>query len=707
MTPSRPSTAARHGSMDLVFDADPEDLKVFLAEAQELLALLDTSILTLEREGPSPNLLQDIFRAAHTLKGSSAAIGHQRMADLTHLMESLLDRLRRGEIEIDTAIIDLLLDCLDALRVLQEEAVTLRSSDQDFSLLVQRLEAAVVALPQGGRAQPVGQPSSSSPSMPQLSPDEDRRLSQLRAEGVPVYLVSIEIEASSPLPSARCLQAVMELSAMGELVACAPPLQAIESEPSLHQVRALVATTEEPQSLRYQIGSMADVAAVEAVPYPWERLTHPSIPARGEPPAGESGTAASAPRQSTQTVRIDVERLDKLMNLVGELVIDRTRLTRLAAEMETRLAHDELAEQLGETALHIARLTDELQQEIMKSRMVPVESVFSRFPRLVRDLAQKVGKKVEFVVEGQNTELDRSVIQEIGDPLIHLLRNAVDHGIEEPAERTACGKTETGQVRLQAHHEESYIVIAVEDDGRGIDTEKVKATAVAKGIVSAEYASHMGEREALNLIFASGLSTAEQVTELSGRGVGMDIVRTNIEKLGGSVSLSTQRGSGSRFTIKLPVTLAILPALLVGVGEGVYAIPLTSVSETLRVDAGSIQPILGTEAIQVRGNVLPLLQLRSVFEQRATGRGDGKVLVVSVRFGGHEVGLVVDSLLGQQEVVIKSLGGYLGNVRGLSGATILGDGRVGLIVDVPTLVELAIRDGVAARTGQQIQEAIA
>jgi len=686
--------------MDLVLDASAEDLKVFLAEGEELLALLDANILTLEKGGRDRAVLQEIFRAAHTLKGSSAAIGHQRMANLTHLMESVLDKVRKDELETSTELIDLLLECLDALRVLHGEVATLRESAEDFTPLVRRLAEVAAASPTSrpdGRAASAGTPGTSPAPFGEA---EERHLRKLHAEGRPACVVSVEIEPDCPLPAARCLQVVMELATLGEVVSSDPSMEAIEAEKALHHLRAVLATTEDPRSVRHAVESLPDVAKAEVLPYQEQRQPEPNSSAKPESSAGEE-PAARAAHRTTQTVRIDVERLDNLMNLVGELVIDRTRLARLAGQMETHLGHDGLADQLAETSLHIARLTDELQQEIMKSRMMPVESVFARFPRLVRDLAQKVGKRIQFTVEGQDTELDRSVIQEIGDPLIHLLRNAVDHGVEIPGDRLAAGKPEAGQVKLSAYHEENHIVIAVEDDGRGIDVEKVKAAAVAKGVISQEEADELTEAESIGLIFASGLSTAESVSDLSGRGVGMDIVRTNIEKLGGSVAVSTQPGRGSRFTIKLPVTLAIIPALLVGLGGEVYAIPLSAVSETLRVEASQIKTIGGAEVIQIRGHVLPLLHLRSVFGGAAERKRDRRVLVVSVRFAGCEVGLMVDSLLGQQEVVIKPLGSYLGGVQGVSAATILGDGRVGLIVDVPTLVELATRDNVRKRVVKQ------
>jgi two-component system chemotaxis sensor kinase CheA len=427
--------------------------------------------------------------------------------------------------------------------------------------------------------------------------------------------------------------------------------------------------------------AILDVADIQVMPAETpERAGGPGAEAAGRARAGRAAAAG-------KSVRIDVARLDALLDLVGELVIDRTRLADLASRLGAAGGVDpDLAEALAEATQHLARITDELQDQVMQSRMLPIEHVFSRLPRLVRDLAQRSGKQVQLVVSGQETELDRSVIEEIGDPLIHLLRNAVDHGIEPPEERERAGKPGAGTIRLAASHEENQIVIVVEDDGRGISADGVKESALRKGLIAREQAERLSADEAVNLIFTPGFSTRTEVTDISGRGVGMDIVRANIERLNGSVAVRTAPGRGTRFTIRLPLTLAIIRALLVRVAGETYALPIAAVTETLRVFPDEVEHVRGREAIRLRGDILPLIRLADLFgfpvqEEAAS------LYVVAVRHGARPAGLVVDGLVGEQEVVIKSLSRALGEVRGVSGATILGDGRVALIVDVPSLLQ--------------------
>jgi two-component system chemotaxis sensor kinase CheA len=416
-------------------------------------------------------------------------------------------------------------------------------------------------------------------------------------------------------------------------------------------------------------------------------------PAEAEHPGATGGARKGPARPGSATVRIDVERLDRLLNLVGELVIDRTRLLGLGKMLQDELGEHSLLSDITETTFHLGRVTDELQSEVMKSRMLPIGTVFSRFPRVTRDLATRQQKKVELLIEGQDTELDRSVIEEIGDPLVHLLRNAIDHGVEQPADRVAAGKPETATVRLAAEHVENSIVITVEDNGRGIDPARVKAKAVEREIITAEAAQRMSDAEAVELIFAPGFSTASSVTDISGRGVGMDIVRTNVERLGGSVEVQSRLGEGSRFFLRLPLTLAIVQALLVRVGGGIYALPLASVTETLRVPVTDIQRLQQQEAILLRGRVLPIVRLTQLFEcQSELPPNPRDILIVAVKVGDRQIGLAVDRLLGEQEVVIKALGDLIGDVPGLSSAAILGDGTVALIVDVPALVQRLATD---------------
>ncbi|HKD75564.1 MAG TPA: chemotaxis protein CheA, partial [Ktedonobacterales bacterium] len=442
---------------------------------------------------------------------------------------------------------------------------------------------------------------------------------------------------------------------------------------------------------------------------------HPEGETSRPAPAASAAPATHAPRM----VRIDVERLDALMNLVGELVIDRTRLARITNRVSSHTSDQNIVEELTETCRHLARISDDLQDEVMRSRMLPIESVFSKFPRLVRDLAQRVNKKIDFIVEGKDTELDRSVAEQIGDPIIHLLRNSIDHGIEPEDVRRKAGKPEAGQIRLSARHEENQIVIDIEDDGKGISAEFLRNKAVSRGTISPEAAQRMGDREALELIFASGFSTAEQVSDISGRGVGMDIVRTNVERLNGSITLETEVGQGTRFTVRLPLTLAIIRALLVNVAGQTYAIPLSSVVEALRIEKSELRAVNGCEAIELRGQVLPLLRLSEIFrslspdqqehfvgETDATGvdgvTGTSRHFVVAVRWGDRRGGLIVDSLIGEQEIVIKSLGQLFRSARGISGGAVLGDGQVAPILDIATLIKHIIaeeRNGALAASG--------
>lgn len=695
--------------MSLQFDAAPDELAVFLEEAEEQLQLLDQDILILEREGPSQNLLQEVFRAAHTLKGSSAAIGHERMASLTHAMETVLDYLRKGKIEKSTALIDLLLQSLDALRVFKEEILTLEHSGFDPSSLVS-------ALKQFGERNLAGEPGCQPPSLPSSSGTAGAaKGAACENPNGQLYRITVCLDKDCMFPAARFFQVHLSLAEIGEVTESVPSSEDIEAERVGTELQVACITTEDSHRIKDLVMEVPDVSAVriENANIPSDVVVEQDalcfevsaqetenastqasgdsdgqekVPGPGERPTAGRATAAS------KTVRIDIERLDALMNLVGELVIDCTRLTQLSSRLQARYESEEIAQGIGETSQHIQRITDELQDRIMKARMFPVSSVFSRFPRMVRDLAQKVGKKVEFVMEGEETELDRSVIEEISDPLTHLLRNSVDHGIEAPAERLAAGKPEVGRVRLAACHRESRILLMVEDDGKGLNPDLIRQSALEKGVITQEAAGRMADHEIQELIFAPGFSTAKQVSDVSGRGVGMDIVSTNIHKLNGQVSIDSAPGRGSRFILELPLTLAIMDALLVSLRENIFAIPLASVTETLRVPKSEICYVNRERVIQHRGRVLPLVLLDQALGVGGNGHELERAYVVVVGAESGQVGIVVDSLIGEQQVVIKSLGNYIGDVRGLSGATILGDGRVALILDVPALVKKTVQE---------------
>ena len=677
--------------MELRLDATPEELPIFVAETDEMLQMLDEQLVRLEQDGPSPELLQEVFRAAHTIKGSSAAIGHLRMAKLTHAMETLLDKVRHGQIPTTPALTEQLFQGLDMLKALAAEVQTLQMTDLDVNSLVVRLEALADAKP--------------------VPVQETVRASGLEPPPGSTHHLVVKIEAQE-WTAVRAFQTLLALDEIGKVTLSHPSRAEIAQQQVQDRIEAFVQSSRSIDDIRdsvltvpeIKILSLSDVdemsAGDSAAPADAWTGAADAAPSLGADRPAESAVATaggSAPkggaRPATATVRIDVERLDRLLNLVGELVIDRTRLIGLGRALQDQLGEHQMLSEITETVFHLGRITDEMQAEVMKSRMLPIGTVFSRFPRVTRDLSTRQGKKVELVIEGQETELDRSVIEEIGDPLVHLLRNAIDHGVEMPADRLAAGKAEVATVKLTAEHVESSLVITVEDNGRGIDPSRIKAKALERGIISFESAQRLTDAEAMELIFAPGFSTASSITDISGRGVGMDIVRTNVERLGGSVEVQSKQGEGSRFFLRLPLTLAIVQALLVKVGGGIYALPLSSVTETLRVPVSDIQRLQQQEAILLRGRVLPVVRCATLFHCESEIPADARdILVVAVKVGERQIGLAVDRLLGEQEVVIKSLGDLIGDVPGLSSAAILGDGSVALIVDVPALVQRLATD---------------
>lgn len=715
-------------------DMSPDDIQLFIAEAEEQLALLEANILRLEQEETGQEIMQDMFRAAHTLKGSSATLGHRRMTELAHGMENVMDKVRKNELAVSLAVTEALFMALDGLRLLKDEVIDGNEREVDLAGLVGGLNAVMTrSKPAAAEAaKPAAAPSSSS-----AIPDEVLavlREAVFNTGGIP-YALTASLEENCMMSSIRMFQVMGALKELGEVAASKPLESEIEAGDDLgHVLKAYVVSFEPDEKIREIVGSIAEIerVLVEPVALGVGDKSAPEVPvdSAGEPSA-ESKAPASGPgspgfaeqrgvdlgpaargksqeelqniskKAAAQTVRVDVERLDNLMNLVGELVISKTRLAQLGAALGLQNSSDEFIDDLLMTSAQVGRITQELQSEILKARMLPVDTVFSKFPRMVRDLSQKAGKEVNFVVEGKETELDRSVMEVIGDPLIHTLRNALDHGLELPDERLAAGKARVGTVRLAACHEENNIVIRISDDGRGIDSQKLIASALKKGAITQEAADRMDEREALNLIFLSGLSTAKVVSDVSGRGVGMDIVRNNIEKLNGSLSIDTAIGKGTTFTIRLPLTLAIIQAMLVEVLGRIYAIPLTSVHETIKVGVDTIRSVNNREVVVLRGATLPLIRLKNRLrttarqkkELAADGRGEQQKraekdwYIVVVGVSGKRVGFVVDKLVGKQEVVIKNLGRFVGDIRGFSGATILGNGRVALILDVPTIID--------------------
>lgn len=687
-------------------------LGIFLDEADEQIQILDESIVLMEHDPDNMDLMNKIFRAAHTLKGSSASMGFEKMAQLTHAMESVLDRLRHKEMTVTTEIVNVLLKALDTLKLLKDEITSGEDQQVEVEEIIKTLKDTAQGKiePQEPKQEekveptlpPQEEPEAESLPSLELEDVEENLVITAQKEGYNVWHILVRLVPDCMMKGPRAYIVFNSLKDMGEVIKTVPTTEEIEEEKFDNSFQLVFVTKEDAYTIANTIKSISEIDGVviepvqleastkdvkkeeepEAKPAPALETDLKDIITKAKPKPKSNGAAPKV----NQTVRVDVQRLENLMNLVGELVIDRTRLLDVGQSLRNKLGSQELVETLEEVSAHIGRITTDLQEEIMKARMFPIEQVFNRFPRMVRDVAQKAGKEVDFIVEGRETELDRTVIEEIGDPLIHLLRNAIDHGIEPPEERVALGKPPQGMVRLKAFHQENQIVITVEDDGKGMDPEKIRQKAVEKGLISADAAARLSERETFNLIFLPGFSTAKIVSDVSGRGVGMDIVRTHIEKINGVIEIETAPGKGTCFTIKLPLTLAINRSLLVYLDERVFAFPLSSVVEIIYVEREKLKRIGTQEAALVRGEVLPLVKLREILNEEPLVELPEKFPVVVCALSEKRIGFVVDDLLGEQEIVIKSLGEYLGQIPGLAGATILGDGRVALILDVRGLI---------------------
>lgn len=663
-------------------NASEEEIRIFLEEVEEQLELLETGLLKLEREGTDPEVLASLFRAAHTVKGSSAAVGHQAMAAATHALENVLDRLRRGELHPAPGVVSVLFRTLDVLREMKADLAEGKEWTGDLGPLLRELRQ--MAETPGILAEAgifFDEP---------LEEEVAERLREGEAQGLVPLKVTVRLAPEAIMPAVRAYQAYEALASLGEVAGSRPSLEEIEQEKVEAEVVFFLLTREAREGVRAAAASVPEVLGVEI-----ERLgLSPRVAENlsAEEPGSPSGAAREASlgggaAGDNRTVRINVEVLDRLMNLVGELVIDRTHLARLSTLLGRFEEAEEEIRELGRLSAHLARVTGFLQDEILKARMVSIDRVLKKLPRLVRDLSRSLGKEVDFEIRGEDTELDRSVIEVIGDPIIHLIRNALDHGIETPEERVKAGKPPRGKLVLSAYHRENQIVIEIADDGRGLDAEKIRRTALERGLLTRERLEEMTERELWQLLFLSGFSTAREVTELSGRGVGLDLVRKNIEGIGGRVEVDSHPGRGTTFFLYLPLTLATIRALLVESGGQVFAFPLSGIVETLRVTPGAVKKLNRREVMEVRGKVVPVFRLDEVLCLPSAEQGNGSGYAVLATAGGMETGFVVDALLGEQEIVIKNLGGYLGEIPGFLGATVLGDGSLALILDVRGLRE--------------------
>jgi two-component system, chemotaxis family, sensor kinase CheA len=665
--------------MELADGITQEDLNLFLQESKEQLQLLDEDFVRMEKEAGDATLIQEIFRAAHTLKGSSAMIGHQRMSHLAHAMENVLDRVRKGTLEVDPQIVDALLNSLDAMRALNKELISPEAGETDITSAVAALEAVMT----GEVHKTVEKKEASAGKL--LAVDEDARakLEQALATGHQAFKLRIAINPKSTWAAVRCFQVLQALTPVSEIINSVPSKKEIEEEKVGFELHLLITAGGDESEIKNALSSIGEIDKIDITPYAREDL----IVNRGNKVSSQE-TVTARREEANQTVRVDVARLDALMEQVGELVINRNRISQVGKMLGERYREDELIQQMGDSLSQIGKIVSMLQDDIMTIRMLPIEIVFNTLPRMVRDLARKSNKKINFIVEGEETEVDRSVIEHMRDPLIHLLRNCVDHGIEAPQDRVAAGKAETGTIRLSAYHQEDTIVIIVSDDGRGIDSQAVKEAAVKKGLIASEEAAKLTEAEAVNLIFKSGVSTAKKVTEVSGRGVGMDVVRKNLEVLNASINVDTRIGEGTQFKLILPLTLAIIPALLVSIGNTTCAIPLSNIVEAEKLEPEAIKTVRGKEVALFRGSVLPLLRLSTTFgwETGALLNKRADHLIV-VKVGDTQIGLIVDALIEQQELVVKSLDQLVGGANGITGASILGDGQVVLILDIPSMVK--------------------
>jgi two-component system chemotaxis sensor kinase CheA len=680
------------------FDIAPDELEAFLQDTDDQIALLNESIVRLEDEADDRELLQAVFRAAHTLKGSAGLIRHERMARLTHALETVLDCVRKGTMSVTPQLIDVMLTCIDLITALKEEVAGGAQSGVDVEATIEwlcRLQSDDEQANGAARcaAMDLGIDGATSA---RIKADTTLTLLHIRAK----------VQESSIAPAVRLYQALIELEAYGEIVRSAPSMSEIEGGFEARGIEILLLSQADAETVRGVLLDISEMDTVEIETVTLDEADHHTGPAGASStmpvpcaatPAAEArpegnGNGAGPETRLDNRVRISIDQLDRLMNLTGELVVSRTHLMQIESDLKQNgNAAGHSNAQLGEITVQMSRIIDQLAEEVMRARMVPMAPLFAKFPRLVRDVARALGKQVELVIEGQDTELDRSVIESIGDPLIHLLRNSVDHGIEMPAEREKAGKSPKGRVLLSAEQREGHIHIVVSDDGQGINPARLRQAAVAKGLINEESASALSDDEAIELIFMSGASTAKEVTDISGRGVGMDIVRANIERINGSIEVHSELGRGTTFELTLPLTMAIVPSMLVSVANGIYAVPLASVVDVQRLQPEDIRTVEGKETTVLRDQVLPLLRLRRVFGiDSATARKNNEQLVV-IRAGRMQAGLIVDRLIGNQEVVIKALGPMVSSVRGLAGGSVLGNGRIALVLDIPEVFRIAMR----------------
>ncbi|MFP6134856.1 chemotaxis histidine kinase/response regulator CheAY2 [Helicobacter pylori] len=653
-----------------------EIMEDFLIEAFEMNEQLDQDLVELEHNPEDLDLLNRIFRVAHTIKGSSSFLNLNILTHLTHNMEDVLNRARKGEIKITPDIMDVVLRSIDLMKTL---LVTIRDTGSDtnngkeneIEEAVKQLQAITSQNLEGAKE------TSGTKETPQKEVKEENK-EEAKEENK---------ENKAKAPTAENPASDNPLADEPDLDYANMSAEEVEAEIERLLNKRQEADKERRAQKKQEAKPKQEVAPTKETP----KTETPKAPKTETKAKAKADTEENkAPSIGVeQTVRVDVRRLDHLMNLIGELVLGKNRLIRIYSDVEERYDGEKFLEELNQVVSSISAVTTDLQLAVMKTRMQPVGKVFNKFPRMVRDLSRELGKSIELIIEGEETELDKSIVEEIGDPLIHIIRNSCDHGIEPLEERRRLNKPETGKVQLSAYNEGNHIVIKISDDGKGLDPVMLKEKAVEKGVISERDAEGMSDREAFNLIFKPGFSTAKVVSNVSGRGVGMDVVKTNIEKLNGIIEIDSEVGVGTTQKLKIPLTLAIIQALLVGVQEEYYAIPLSSVLETVRISQDEIYTVDGKSVLRLRDEVLSLVRLSDIFKVDAILESNSDVYVVIIGLADQKIGVIVDYLIGQEEVVIKSLGYYLKNTRGIAGATVRGDGKITLIVDVGAMMDMA------------------
>lgn len=633
-----------------------EIMEDFLIEAFELIEQIDHDLVELESNPEDLELLNRIFRVAHTVKGSSSFLNFDVLTELTHHMEDVLNKARKGELKITPDIMDVVLESVDMMKGLLE-SIRDNGSDAAAGIDIKNICASLTQISEG-------EAPSAAPEAPVAAPAPE-----------PVK----EPEPVAPAEEAAPEVSDAELSKLSD------------SEVEAEIERLLKVRKAEDQARRASKGiapkspeEIAPAASAAPAPAPKPAPSRERDADKKVPAASSSSAVAQE-----QTIRVEVKRLDHLMNLIGELVLGKNRLLKIYDDVEERYEGEKFLEELNQVVSSLSLVTTDIQLAVMKTRMLPIAKVFNKFPRMIRDLSRDLGKQIDLEISGEETELDKSIVEEIGDPLVHIIRNSCDHGIEDPETRKAMGKPEKGLVQLKAYNEGNHIVVEIVDDGKGLDADMLKSKSIEKGIITEREADAMSEKEAFGLIFRPGFSTAAKVTNVSGRGVGMDVVKTNIEKLNGIIDIESEVGKGTVMKLKIPLTLAIIQSLLVGTQEEFYAIPLASVLETVRVPIDDIYTIDGKNVLRLRDEVLSLVRLSDVFGVEKVFDGGDHTYVVIIGVAEAKLGIIVDTLVGQEEIVIKSMGDYLQNIPGIAGATIRGDGRVTLIIDVGAMMEMA------------------